>query len=397
VIEKHTPTMILDEFDTMMRGDAELAEALRGILNSGFNRSTARVIKNVPVPGGGWEQRWFSTWCPQVLAGIGSVPPTVADRSIIIDMQRKKRTEKVSRLRSRDGGELRVLAGKAARWAEDHAIELAEADPATPSALSDRAADAWAPLFAIADAVGGEWPQRARIAAIKLSGEEMVDTRETELLADIRDAFADKKADTISSDELVAFLVQLEDRPWGEINKGRPLTKNGLAARLKPFKVRPRTIKLGKGPKGLTAKGYQRSWFADAFERYLSPPGPSSPDQTVTPSPPQDFCGFQQDFEPSPPLGGDVSQNAQNSSVFAGGDGVTVGNAENEEGAQKEASLGPAPNDEAQPNGGGLPLCQIDLDMLAYAASNPTKSVAAIAAHFGQPKEVVAELLGRDQ
>ncbi|MET0195282.1 MAG: DUF3631 domain-containing protein, partial [Hyphomicrobiaceae bacterium] len=99
------------------------------------------------------------------MAGIGSLPDTVADRSIQIEMKRKKRSEMVSRLRSRDGDELRLLARKAARWAADHEIELAAADPATPPQLNDRAADAWSPLLAIADAAGGDWPRRARHAA----------------------------------------------------------------------------------------------------------------------------------------------------------------------------------------------------------------------------------------
>jgi len=188
VIEKHTPTLLLDELDTLMRGDAEMAEALRGLLNSGFDRATARIIKNVPVPNGGWEERWFSTWCPQALAGIGSLPDTVADRSIRIEMKRKRRSEKVARLRSRDGGDLLLLARMAARWASDNRFELAEAEPATPVELNDRAADAWEPLLAIADVAGGDWPQRARAAAIALSGkEEETVSLDTELLSDIRD------------------------------------------------------------------------------------------------------------------------------------------------------------------------------------------------------------------
>ena len=41
----------------------------------------------------------------------------------------------------------------------DHASELREADPVVPPELHDRAADNWRPLLAIADLVGGEWPE----------------------------------------------------------------------------------------------------------------------------------------------------------------------------------------------------------------------------------------------
>ena len=39
VIEQHTPTILLDEFDTLMKGDAEMGETLRGLINSGFDRA----------------------------------------------------------------------------------------------------------------------------------------------------------------------------------------------------------------------------------------------------------------------------------------------------------------------------------------------------------------------
>jgi hypothetical protein len=53
VIEQYTPTILLDEIDTLMNGDAEMAEALRGLINSSFGRAGARFIKCVPVPDGG--------------------------------------------------------------------------------------------------------------------------------------------------------------------------------------------------------------------------------------------------------------------------------------------------------------------------------------------------------
>ena len=62
IIEMCVPTLLLDEMDTAMNRDREMAEALRGIINSAFNRVGARFIMNVPTPGGGFEPRQFSTW-----------------------------------------------------------------------------------------------------------------------------------------------------------------------------------------------------------------------------------------------------------------------------------------------------------------------------------------------
>jgi hypothetical protein len=47
----------------------------------------------------------------------------------------------------------------------------------------------------------------------------------------------------------------------------KPLTKNRLAALLRPFKIHSGSIRLDEGR---TPKGYRRRAFEDAFARYLS-------------------------------------------------------------------------------------------------------------------------------
>ena len=44
---------------------------------------------------------------------------------------------------------------------------LRDARPVTPNALSDRAADVWEPLIAIADDAGGDWPSPAAAASTR--------------------------------------------------------------------------------------------------------------------------------------------------------------------------------------------------------------------------------------
>jgi len=48
--------------------------------------------------------------------------------------------------------------GAARPWAADNFGKLADPDPKMPD-LNDRAADNWHPLLAIADLVGGTWPE----------------------------------------------------------------------------------------------------------------------------------------------------------------------------------------------------------------------------------------------
>jgi hypothetical protein len=316
LIELHTPTVLLDELDALFKGDRELAEAVRGILNSGFDRPGAVFIKNVPTTDGGWDPRAFSTYGPKALSGIGELPPTVADRSIVIDMVRKRRDQKVRRLRARDGGEFHEIARKMARWAGDNMTALGVADPAVPEELNDRAADAWAPQLAIADAIGGGWPRRAREAAKELSGEETgTQSRGEQLLADIRDAFGEKNADRLSSDELVAYLVRLEGRPWAELGRSRkPLTKNGLAALLRPFKIYSGSIRLDDGR---TPKGYHRRAFEEVFSRYLS----LGPVRNAT-SPQASIPAVSSDFQNATDENGVAFQIPEIARVSAGCGGV---------------------------------------------------------------------------
>jgi putative DNA primase/helicase len=288
LIATHRPALLIDEMDAAMKGDRELFEALRGIINSGFDRTSARYIVNVPLPNGGYEPRAFSTWCPQLLSGIGDLPETVRDRAIEIDMQRKRRDQKVKRLRRRDGGELHEIARKAARWTADSMAVLREAVPIMPTGLHDRAADAWEPLVVLADLAGRDWPQRARKAALSLSGDGAVedDNIGSMLLADIREVFETKATDRLASSDLTDALSEMKDRPWSDWRNGKAITQNGLARLLRPYRdangrpIAPETIRTTPDR---TAKGYRRSQFEEAFTRYAAIPPHSNRNSVTSP------------------------------------------------------------------------------------------------------------------
>jgi putative DNA primase/helicase len=261
-VDASQPTLLVDEADTFLKNNDDL----RGILNAGHTRSTAIVIRTA---GDNHEPRQFSTWCPKVIALIGRLPDTLEDRAVVIRMRRRDRKkEKVARLRrDRIHQELEDLRRKAARWAVDRVEDLKGADPSIPDELHDRAQDNWRPLLAIADNIGGQWPDTAREAARLISGvaAEKDDSAREQLLADIRQIFTDKDADQLPSEALVKALVRMDDRPWPEWMNGKPLSKAGLASQLRPFDIRPRTIREGS----TTPKGYRLQDFNDAFARYL--------------------------------------------------------------------------------------------------------------------------------
>jgi Protein of unknown function (DUF3631) len=139
-----------------------------------------------------------------------------------------------------------------------------------PDALNDRAADNWRPLLAIADLAGGEWPARARAAALTLSGESAEDALAVELLKDVRLAFEDD--DAIRSVDLVTALVADPERPWAEYNKGKPISQRQVARLLGAFGIISNTVH----PSGLTqGKGYRRVDLEEAWAAYCGQNTPS--------------------------------------------------------------------------------------------------------------------------
>lgn len=268
-VEKYRPTLLIDEADSFLCYNDEL----RGVLNSGHRRSAAVVIKTV---GDEYESRTFSTWCPKAIALIRKsrtdLPATLEDRAIVICQKRKAPGEQVERWRrDRIPPDIETLRRKATRWVTDHLNELRDADPALPQGLNDRQADNWRPLLAIADATGGQWPDRARETALLFCGQKKgEESLQVQLLEDLRELFAD--ADELPSAEIVADLPKREDRPWPEYRNGKPITVRQMAQLLKPFDISPGQLWID----GRNVKGYQRTSFEDAWARYL-PNGPIEP------------------------------------------------------------------------------------------------------------------------
>lgn len=306
-IERWRPTVLVDEADTFLEDDGEL----RGIINSGHVRAMAQTIRCV---GDEHEPRTFSTWAPKAIALIGRLHDTLRDRSIVLEMRRRLPSEHVERLRGDQDAAFRDLRRRAARWAEDSIEELRGADPELPEGLDDRAADNWRPLVAIADLAGGDWPTRAHEAAKVLSGEGTTDTDSvrTLLLSDLRDAFADLGS-RIASEQLAERFAKMEERPWPEWRRGRPITARQIASLLRPFGIVPTTVRAGEA----RGKGYKEEDCTDAFGRYL----PSNPRHRDNPH----GTRVSGDFSSVTPEGMSRIENERKPALGAGCHGVTDG------------------------------------------------------------------------
>ena len=280
VIEENQPTLLIDEGDTFLRRNAEL----RGILNAGYTRETAYVVRVIhereaekrqaaqeqPPE---WSRDWdptrrasrlmrFSCFCPKAMASIGGLPETLADRCIRIHMRRKTAAEECERCRNLDPTDLRR---QCARFVEDHSDAIASARPAIPSGLPDRAADIWEPLLALADLAGGRWPVLAREAMTGLTAKAKESNPMASLILDILHVFVEAKSDRIFSRTLAAGLDRLTGRPW-TLMKGKQKTEAWLARQLRPLGPQPRSMWMG----GVSARGYLLQDFAEVFRRYLT-------------------------------------------------------------------------------------------------------------------------------
>ncbi len=264
-IELWAPTLLIDEVDAFLAAH----EDARGILNAGFTRDSAIVIRCV---GDDHMPTAFNVWGAKALCGIGKIADTLADRSVPLRLRRRTAGENVESLRHSDPALWESLRSRLARFALDSAEAIGKARPAPIPGLNDRANDAWEPLLAIADLAGDHWPKSARNAAIALHGlEGESPSIGAELLADVKAVFEAKSASKVFSADLLEALVADEEAPWATWNRGKPMS---------PGNCRP-------------------SWRSSASSRRTSASAPPTRKGTTVPTSPTPSDAT---FPPNPPF-----------------------------------------------------------------------------------------------
>ncbi|MBT2492136.1 DUF3631 domain-containing protein [Streptomyces sp. ISL-96] len=265
-ITDEPPTLLVDEADTIFGTPkmAEKNEEMRGLLNAGHqrNRYVTRVVGNDHTP------HKFATFAMAALAGIGDLPDTIMDRSVVIRMRRRAEGESVKPFRSRrDTPALHDLRDRIAAWTRPLLDEAADLEPVMP--VEDRAADTWEPLVIVADLAAGPWPRLARAACAQMVAAEVAAEEDhpsgARILADIRRVFvAQREVDSLSTDELLHHLRLDPESPWAEWGRSG-LSPRELGRMLREFDIRPGNVRLADGTQ---RKGYTRNKFLDAWRRY---------------------------------------------------------------------------------------------------------------------------------
>lgn len=242
-------TLLIDEID-----NARMDKDLKAVLNQGH-------IKDGKVPRKiDGQMVLFPVYGPIALAGIGSLPPTLLSRSLIVHMHRSLAKERFSKPEDAN-----TLGVKIEEWAAQANLNL---DPPMPPLISKgRSADNWRILIAIADSLGRG--DIARDAALKFASEEVPTNKKLELLNDIRIIFIDADVITLPNYILLSRLTKLEDG-LGDWSK---LTLTMLGHMLNDFQIKNKPMRWSESLR--LARCYSRTDFEPMWQRYLKPMPPT--------------------------------------------------------------------------------------------------------------------------
>lgn len=268
-IDKGNRTILMDEIDTLYAKQTG-TEDITAVVNAGYKRGA--TVPRCVGQGTEIEVAELSAFAPMALAGLYSnVPEAVRSRAVHFHMRKRRSTERVEPFRRRtfeaEAEPTRVFLEN---WADVAGPTLTDAYPELPAGVEDRPAEVWEPLVAVADAVGGDWPTRAREActAFVFSRRPDAPSLGVEMLESIRRVIGSR--DRIATVALISGIVAMDDAsPWPE-SRGS-LTAKELSKVLRPFDVYP---KLYRDPnKGKPVRGYALDGdggLREAFDRYLS-------------------------------------------------------------------------------------------------------------------------------
>jgi hypothetical protein len=263
------PTVLIDEADAIW-AERGANEELRALLNAGHRRGSD--AHRMVGEGAAMKAKRFSTFAAVALAGIGDLPDTLMDRSVVIRMKRRSPGEKVARWRfATSYPQGQQLQRALAAWAQSlDDVPM----PDDLEDVADRVADVWEPLFAVADLAGGAWPDLIRDACRVLTSDQPSEpSLRQRLLADLRDIWPAGESFAATT-VLLGNLANIEDAPWGTdgIYGDNGITSRKLAFHLRHYGIHP----IHDATK--TIRGYQRGDLEDAWTRYLTPSKePSNP------------------------------------------------------------------------------------------------------------------------
>lgn len=246
VIETFSPTMLVDEVDTVWTGASN--DTLRGILNAGY-KSGAYILRRV-----GDDTKKYDVFAPKVLAGIhtGHLPGTIADRSIPIELERKSTAKKVDYFFHEDAmAETEPLRVDIEKWVDKLPANFNKHHPKMLKDVTDRQWEISRPLISIGAKL--RYKDTRDAFSEVLHRPILFQQPESEIILNtIKGAFDEIGSDRIFTEEIVERL-------------GEQWTGAKLGNALSDYLITPTTVRRGNSVR----KGYKKEFFKDLFEKNL--------------------------------------------------------------------------------------------------------------------------------
>ena len=144
-----SPTLLWDEVEALKAKQvSDVCQAILGILHVGYKKG-ATVPRCEPPK---WEVSHHPVYGPKAFTAIGTLPSTLSDRCICINMQRKKKTQHVDRFSERKTPrEAKPIRALVEQWmqAQRDTVRAAYDEMPELDFLRDRDEEVWTPLFAL--------------------------------------------------------------------------------------------------------------------------------------------------------------------------------------------------------------------------------------------------------
>ena len=214
--ENNLPTTFIDEVEKLQRRATDTYGAVISLLNTGFSK--AGVVKRCESTGhGGFIIKAYSAYSPKMFAGISEIDDVLQDRTVRIQLLRKKDDETTQRYKNKTEilelqrsirDDLYVFA---LTYAKDMAELYYKEGPDGIEGLShlnNRELDIWEPIFLLANVIDS------------LSG-TMNLTDKMEALS--KQSLEEKQSDSVSQNETYKILAVLKDM----LNDINPLIDEG--------------------------------------------------------------------------------------------------------------------------------------------------------------------------
>lgn len=279
-------TIGIDETDTIFgnRGSSGSKRQLRGILNAGYKAgarlprlSKGEVVENI-------------VYAPVMFAGAANLPESLMTRSIPWRMKRRRPEQKIDawfpRMHVPEGKALGEALGQ---WAGTISRDASLSWPDMPEGVEDRASEIWWPLVAIADAAGGDWPQKIREACRAMVLREATEAKPppaSQLLADMAAVWPRTPAGVPEANagtaNLLQRLTELQGAPWGTVWPEDAAPRE-MSALLSGRGIAPRKVKAGNPPRALQGYRWIDVRMAAGVPEVPEVPDAGTQDQAHTP------------------------------------------------------------------------------------------------------------------